>query len=389
MARRKGSLRARASSILRSPLATIHQGQIHNPSIQKRSSSSSKSPRSASLNEKQNGLERIQTASSGGYTYNSSGGNLFARDRDAQRVVRTIPPWVQVPGAEDGRKTLQSQMLLSPAGIYVAQHNSTPSTKRDSSLSIGDVHDHESDWTLRLSGATPPHRGSQWKAFATATAYPRLQYEGGEIVNEEWLRHNGPDYDLPWLAGQEEGDAQSGIPSLFRTRIKRRAFHQRFERTILRSPIVPMIIRMIVFGFSVIALGLATSIRQITSLKASPAQVTPSTDMAIIVDAVALVYLLYITYDEYSGKPLGLRRATAKMRLIFLDLFFIVFDSANLSLAFEAIRNTECREINDGACEGVGRTLFNDVMMRQKALASVLLVALIAWLLTFSISITR
>lgn len=95
--------------------------------------------------------------------------------------------------------------------------------------------------------------------------------------------------------------------------------------------------------------------------------------MAIVVDAVALAYLLYITYDEYSGKPLGLRPAKAKMRLIFLDLFFIVFDSANLSLAFEVI---------EGGCD-------SRVCNQQKALASVLLIALIAWLLTFSISVMR
>ena len=96
--------------------------------------------------------------------------------------------------------------------------------------------------------------------------------------------------------------------------------------------------------------------------------------MAIIVDAIAMAYLVYITYDEYSGKPLGLRSAKAKMRLIFLDLFFIVFDSANLSLAFETLSdNRPCAE----------------VCGKQEALASVLLIALIAWLLTFSISVMR
>ena len=90
--------------------------------------------------------------------------------------------------------------------------------------------------------------------------------------------------------------------------------------------------------------------------------------MAIIVDAVAMVYLLYITYDEYTGKPLGLRPAKAKMRLIFLDLFFIVFDSANLSLAFATIEKVNCDE---------------EICSRHITLASVLLIALIAWLTPF------
>jgi cytochrome c-type biogenesis protein CcmH/NrfG len=42
----------------------------------------------------------------------------------------------------------------------------------------------------------------------------------------------------------------------------------------------------------------------------------PSALMAIIVDAVALVYLLYITFDEYTSKPLGSEsEANAKLRL--------------------------------------------------------------------------
>ena len=141
---------------------------------------------------------------------------------------------------------------------------------------------------------------------------------------------------------------------------------------------IPLVLRSIVWTFSVVALALGSSIRHLTDHQ--KAHNTPSTDMAIIVDAVALVYLLYITYDEYTGKPLGLRSAIAKMRLIFLDLFFIVFDSANLSLAMEASRSGDQRStcpFNENICD------------RQKALASVLLIALVAWLLTFSISVLR
>lgn len=110
--------------------------------------------------------------------------------------------------------------------------------------------------------------------------------------------------------------------------------------------------------------------------------------MAIIVDAVALVYLVYITWDEYTSKPLGLRAPAAKARLILLDIVFIVFDSANLSLAFESLSSVT------GACtraEINSRIVpRNDLICdRQKALASVLLIALIAWLMTFSISVLR
>ena len=149
---------------------------------------------------------------------------------------------------------------------------------------------------------------------------------------------------------------------------------------------IPLVLRSIVWTFSVVALALGSSIRHLTDHDNTPenppgkTRNTPSTDMSIIVDGVALIYLLYITYDEYTGKPLGLRSAIAKMRLIFLDLFFIVFDSANLSLAMEASRNGDPESI----CPS-----HKHICHRQIALASVLLVALIAWLLTFSISVLR
>ena len=100
--------------------------------------------------------------------------------------------------------------------------------------------------------------------------------------------------------------------------------------------------------------------------------------MAIAVDAVALFYLLWATWDEYTGKPLGLRSPKAKVRVVLLDLNFIIFDSANLSLAFEAVVqfSSQC-----------GSDL--PVCGKQAALASVLLAALIAWVLTFVVSILR
>jgi hypothetical protein len=149
---------------------------------------------------------------------------------------------------------------------------------------------------------------------------------------------------------------------------------------------VPLVFRLTVWSFSLVALALGASIHHLTN-NYSRAQ-GPSSLMAIIVDAIAMVYILYITYDEYTGRPLGLRSAKAKMRLIFLDLFFIVFDSANLALAFESLADVtgSCvqGEVNGKVDPG------NDMICRrQSALASVLLIALVAWLMTFSVSVLR
>jgi hypothetical protein len=149
---------------------------------------------------------------------------------------------------------------------------------------------------------------------------------------------------------------------------------------------VPLILRLTVWCFSLSALALGGSIQHLSD-KGHTDQ-GPSALMAIIVDAVALVYLVYITFDEYTSKPLGLRSPSAKARLILLDLFFIVFDSANLSLAFNSLS-----EVTGSCTEAEVNQKFdprNDsICVRQKALATVLLVALLAWLLTFCLSVLR
>ena len=77
------------------------------------------------------------------------------------------------------------------------------------------------------------------------------------------------------------------------------------------------------------------------------------------------------------------------MRLVLLDLVFIVFDSANLSLAFNfltdpgwACRNSQV--LPDDECPKN-----DDICSRQRALTATLLIALVAWLITFSISMLR
>ena len=208
----------------------------------------------------------------------------------------------------------------APTSVQSARHNKTPSIRLNPQTR-GRLHHKQQE---HLPSGTPNDSESRWKAYTEASAYPAISAEGGKIVTAEWLAQNGPDYSRPWLAGASNGDPEKDPAGLFKFRSKRRAWYVRAQRTILRNPIIPLVIRMNVWVYSAIALGLATSIYESNTNKPIPNE-TPSTDMAIIVDAVAMIYLLYITYDEYSGKPLGLRPANAKMRLIFLDLFFIVW----------------------------------------------------------------
>lgn len=167
---------------------------------------------------------------------------------------------------------------------------------------------------------------------------------------------------------------------------KRPSFLVRCRKRLLMDPLVPLFLRAIVFAFSAAGIGIGGVIHHYRTTY--DIRQGPSATMAIVVDAVALVYLVYVTYDEYTSRPLGLRSPRSKMRLIFLDVFFIIFDSVNLGLAFDALTDVQdsCRtvEINQLVSPANSK-----ICEKQKALASVLIVALVAWVMVFATSVFR
>ncbi|KAL2833087.1 hypothetical protein BJY01DRAFT_97362 [Aspergillus pseudoustus] len=291
---------------------------------------------------------------------------------------RTLPAWIrsfEYP-EDDIEATATSRLLpTQPNDAFVAQHNHSPysTSKPDlGSSTRGAIWDEDNII-----------RESRWKSFSKTIAYPREHGVEEKLVTPEWLNEYHGDYSQPWR-GQLGPDEDTEDP--LKKKRRREIWFKRFHNTLLQSPIVPLIIRLTVWSFSLTALALGGSIQRLS--EDFPHPQGPSALMAIIIDAVALVYLVYITWDEYTAKPLGLRSPSAKARLILLDLFFIVFDSANLSLAFESLSSAE------GACTvaEINQTVApknDDICDRQIALASVLLIALIAWLITFSISVLR
>ncbi|KAI9811871.1 MAG: hypothetical protein M1827_005222 [Pycnora praestabilis] len=325
--------------------------------------------------------------SSNGNTLASSGDRAAAEVRDAQRLVRTIPTWVRsVEEEDDDAAPAKTLILHTPAGAQLAHHNHTPSNKHKSEP--GRLFDSQRERTPVTINCPVSEYASRWQTFAKVSAYPPISAEGGQQVDEGWLREHLPDLEQPWHVRGEDGDPEKDGGLLLMSKTKRKAWHERAQRTLIRSPIVPLILRLIVWSQSIIALGIAGSIYH-RSRKQGIA-IGPSTLMAIVFEAIAVIYLLYIMYDEYSGKPLGLRSAKAKMRLIFLDLFFIVFDSANLGLAFESLSDPRagCTASYGITSQGVLGT-DKRICDREKALSSVLLLALIAWLLTFGVSVFR
>ncbi|MCJ1478052.1 hypothetical protein MMC13_006727 [Lambiella insularis] len=375
----EGGFRTRAASLLHSASPFRSQSRSPEPGnpLSRSTLPQSSSPAAELQHAGGGGNGRSASTSSNEKTLASYGGDVVAENRAAQRKVRAAPTWAKDDDEENELADATSYLLpTAPSGAQVAQHNSSPSA-RHKKHAPGHLHDAYREWTPPTTRHHITEVSSRWRAFADESAYPTTLTEGGQRVTEEWLTENGPDYSQPWhLSADNELEKQDGR----RSGIRQQAWYKRLQRTILRNPIVPLVLRMIVWSFSFVALVLAALILQIYRANSTlPHSASPT--MAIIIDGIALVYIIYITRDEYTGKPLGLRSAKAKMRLIFLDLFFIVFDSANLSLAFEAITDAtaapEVCPLGDSLCR------------RQGALAAVIMIALIAWMMTFSISVLR
>lgn len=299
----------------------------------------------------------------------------------------------------------QFQAPDAPHSALVAHHHYNPSTSRRGLLP--GKHHHEDHSFSPLGRGSPP-RTSRWTSFAQPSTYPRENFNS-EKVDPGWLNENLTDYSKPWLADHDDDDGEDSTSRYRAFRRKRKVWYKRAQFTVLRNPFIPLIFRMIVLVFAIAAMALGASIYhetgKVTRCIAQAPETRspdciervgsghkdyyrdPSGLMAIIVDAIAIVYTIYITYDEYFSKPLGLRRARAKVRLVLLDLFFVVFQSANLALSFESLT------VDEGACKSgnqpttAGR--FDKICDRAETLSSVLLISLTAWLLTFSVSVLR
>lgn len=176
---------------------------------------------------------------------------------------------------------------------------------------------------------------------------------------------------------------------------KRKDVMPTLHRIFVQNPLVPLFLRILILMFSACALALALSIYVYLQRKYEDYNVDqqPSTIFAIVVQCVAIVYVVYIAYDEYSGKPLGLRNPLGKMKLVMFDLLFIICSSANMSLAFYSLYDDEwvCKTDRTPYLKayGIFYPTVNFLCRRQKALASFLLTVLFLWVLTFTISIIR
>ncbi|CCE81378.1 Piso0_001278 [Millerozyma farinosa CBS 7064] len=275
-------------------------------------------------------------------------------------------------------------------------HKLASSVRQANAFAPGDVtvdHNFNSDWKLDGTWGGETRLKS---ALVGPSSSDDDTYVADDIGCFSWwpLRRNRDDKKLQNSADNDNPKVRSKA-GYWMSDEKRADVVPFLKRLFVQNPLIPLFLRILIIIFSVCALALACVIFRYSrrTYEGTKVEQQPSTIMAIVVQCFAIVYVIYIAYDEYSGKPLGLRNPLGKMKLIMLDLLFIIFSSANLSLAFNTLNDDEwvCKSNNQPALAhfGIYYPKVAAICDRQRALTSFLFLVLCLWVLTFTISIVR
>ncbi|OAA47829.1 hypothetical protein NOR_02319 [Metarhizium rileyi] len=322
------------------------------------------------------------------------------------RPPRSLPPWIDSYEERYGPVSdEQLRLLQPPAHIVQHQTNSSPNpTQRRVSKDGFVAWDDPSLGPAQSARARIPHflrygrasmRGrkwdhlrsnepvivsnyrpapnqsaTSWHDFLRSSSWGRTPNEESQVVDPRVLDQLQPTFNKETDVQFHHTDPRAKDDQNLAT------LPMRFWNGIMRYPLSPFLFRLGVMVTSILALGIAAAIYELENNinqggDAERAQVL----VAVVVDCVAIPYIGYMIWDEYTGKPLGLRSAMSKISLILLDLFFIIFKSASTALAFESFIYHSVRQ--------------SQLVQLSRALATFQLIGLVSWSMTFTINIFR
>ncbi|KAM0252232.1 hypothetical protein ACHAP5_001217 [Fusarium lateritium] len=337
-----------------------------------------------------------------GHTLSSSVATKSAR----LRPPRSLPPWIDSFDDKQGSVSDdQLRLLRPPTRAVPPQHNSSPSDpqRRISKDGFVDPHDPLVGQSQETRGKIPhfmrygrasmrgrkwdhlrsaepvivpghkPALTSQpsiaWQDFVHSSAWGRMTNEDSKVEDIEALHDLQPNFNTPARHPYNAQDAKI-------SRKKRSlAPYKRIWYMAIRHSLAPLMFRLSVMVTSIIALAIAARIHQLEDIDSTDSAEETQSVVAVAVDCVAIPYIGYMIWDEYTGKPLGLRSVASKISLVLLDLFFIIFKSASTALAFESL---VYHNLSDPAVRNL-----------SKALAAFMLIGLIAWSMNFAVNIFR
>lgn len=161
-----------------------------------------------------------------------------------------------------------------------------------------------------------------------------------------------------------------------------------FIKNLAGNPFFPIVLRGSASTFAIITLGLACEVFVQTKKVApslrdsglSPHSPSSSTIFSIIISTIGLAYLLFSTWDETFGQPLGLRPSRSKIKFVAIDLILICLTAANLAVSFDAMISRPY------ICPAVQNPY---VCRLHKAVVSFIFATLVMWFLTILVSTFR
>lgn len=212
-----------------------------------------------------------------------------------------------------------------------------------------------------------PQPHTTWHDFVHSSAYGHMPNEESHVIDVEAMNNLQPNFNRPIKMEYDPAHARAAR--------KKMAPYKRVWNMAIRHSLAPLVFRLTVMVTSILALGIAAQIHRIEDVDSNDTAEETQSIVAIVVDCVAIPYIGYMIWDEYTGKPLGLRSAVSKISLILLDLFFIIFKSASTALAFESL-------VYHNLADHRVRNL-------SKALAAFMLVGLMSWTMNFAVNIFR
>ena len=298
--------------------------------------------------------------------------------------VRSIPPWVINADSNDvGQST---QPLHMPEPPVIPHHQYMPDEQRKK-VARGRRYDQYRTAEPAMLDQPLADSSQRWLPFMlSGPQYQARDTEGARLMPDNWMEEN-----VAWWSPTQD-DVES-VHEKRRTWLldpdRRRGSVSHAKGRLLKNPFVPLVFRLIVTVFTAAALGLGARVyhqTRVTNLAVGCVQ-RASTYMDIAVNSIAIPYIAYVTWDEYTSRPLGLRSASAKIALLLLDLYFIIFYGSNLSLAFDALTDERWACYDSKKTQTCPKT--PAICQSQSALSAVLVVALIAWVITFTVSVLR
>jgi hypothetical protein len=178
------------------------------------------------------------------------------------------------------------------------------------------------------------------------------------------------------------------------TKQKRAEVLPTVKKLLIVNPLIPLLLRVLIVIFSACALGMACTIYQQSREGYDGIKIDQqaSTIMCIVVSTFVIVYLIYIAHDEYNGKPVGLRNPLEKVNYVLFDTVFMIFSSANLTLAFNTLFDDRwvCRPLRDAVSTAKQAVpVITSICRRERAMTSFLFITICLWILVFTLAVTR